>query len=134
MSLIPYPNMTGNSNTCPKPAERCFFFSFKWFVVYMVKQLQYIYSSVAILLILCLFSLILFVSKNRYFCCQGDGFMSCLANKVMCKWLSALQSSWCSCLVGDFGDLGVVAFSACFDAVLAVRLGFWKCFSPCSTF
>lgn len=72
--------------------------------------------------------------KKCYFCCQGDGFVSCLANKVMCKWLSALQSSWCLCLVGDLGDLGVVAFSACFDAMLTVRLGFWKCFSPCSAF
>lgn len=42
--------------------------------------------------------------------------MSYLAIKVMCKWLSALQSSWCLCLVGDCGDLGVVAVSVCFDA------------------
>lgn len=94
----------------------------------MVKQLQYIYSSVAILLILCLFSLILFVSKKCYFCCQGDGFVPCLANKVMCKWLSALQSRWCWCLVGDLGDLGVVVFSVCFDAVLTVRLGLLEVF------
>lgn len=66
--------------------------------------------------------------QKCYFCCQGDGFVPCLANKVMCKWLSALQSSWCLCLVGDLGDLGVVALCVCFDAVLTVRLGLLEVF------
>lgn len=47
----------------------------------------------------------------------------------MCKWLNALQSSWCLYLVGDLGDLGVVAFFVYFDAVLTVSLGAFEVFS-----
>lgn len=54
--------------------------------------------------------------------------MSCLACEVMCKWLSALQSSWCLCLVGGLGALGVLDFPVCSDAVLTVRLGLLEVF------